>query len=86
MFVRYNQDVNPPKVDFAFKDVQSAKEEKEQKINQALGYQNDIIPKARVKRNNKLEYLKHIVKKELLEHKEVSRFLSVLKEYGKQKM
>lgn len=42
------QDVTPPpEVDAAFKDVQSAKEEKERKINEALGYRNEVIPKAR---------------------------------------
>jgi len=42
------QDVTPPEqVVAAFKDVQSAKEEKEKKVNVALGYQNEIIPKAR---------------------------------------
>jgi membrane protease subunit HflK len=37
----------PAQVDAAFKDVASAKEDRERLINEALGYQNDIIPKAR---------------------------------------
>ena len=37
----------PAQVDAAFKDVASAKEDKERLINEALGYQNDVIPKAR---------------------------------------
>ena len=42
------QDVSPPKqVRAAFKDVASAKEDKNRMINQAEGYRNDIIPKAR---------------------------------------
>ncbi len=42
------QSVSPPKqVEFAFKDVASAKEDKNRKINEAQGYYNDIIPKAR---------------------------------------
>ncbi|MCX6021370.1 MAG: protease modulator HflK, partial [Chloroflexi bacterium] len=42
------QDVQPPEqVQAAFKDVVSAKEDKEQLINQAKGYEQDIIPKAR---------------------------------------
>lgn len=42
------QDVNPPtEVLAAFKDVASAKEDKSKFINQAEGYRNDIIPKAR---------------------------------------
>jgi len=42
------QDVTPPRqVGAAFKDVQSAKEEKEKKVNVAMGYRNEIIPQAR---------------------------------------
>ena len=42
------QDVNPPKeVSDSFKDVASAKEDKSKFINQAQGYKNDLIPKAR---------------------------------------
>ncbi len=41
------QDVRPPDpVSEAFKDVASAREDKEKLINQAQSYQNDIIPKA----------------------------------------
>mgnify|MGYP003309809962 CR=1 FL=1 len=42
------QDVSPPEqVIAAFKDVASAKEDKNRMVNQAEGYRNDIIPKAR---------------------------------------
>ncbi|MCI0527189.1 MAG: protease modulator HflK, partial [Nitrospira sp.] len=42
------QDVDPPdQVAGAFKDVASAKEDKEKLINQAHSYRNDIIPKAK---------------------------------------
>jgi len=42
------QSVSPPKeVEFAFKDVASAKEDKNRKINEAQGYYNNVIPKAR---------------------------------------
>ena len=42
------QSVSPPReVAASFKDVASAKEDKNRKINQAEGYRNDIIPKAR---------------------------------------
>ena len=42
------QDVSPPKeVIGAFKDVASAKEDKNRMVNQAEGYRNDVIPKAR---------------------------------------
>jgi membrane protease subunit HflK len=79
------QDVNPPQeVDFAFKDVQSAKEEKEQLINQALGYQNDLIPKARGEAVTMIReaegYREERVKRA---EGDASRFLSVLAEYRK---
>ena len=42
------QDVSPPKpVIAAFKDVASAKEDKNRMINEAEGYRNNVIPKAR---------------------------------------
>lgn len=42
------QDVHPPQdVSDAFKDVASAREDRSRLINQATGYRNDIIPKAR---------------------------------------
>lgn len=42
------QSVSPPKqVEFAFKDVASAKEDKNRKINEAQGYRNNVIPRAR---------------------------------------
>lgn len=42
------QEVNPPKeVAEAFRDVASAKEEREEKINKAQGYWNSVVPEAR---------------------------------------
>ena len=42
------QDVQPPdEVSDAFKDVISAEQDKERMINQARGYANDVVPKAR---------------------------------------
>src|SRR5215831_18322743 len=42
------QDVDPPEaVAAAFKDVTNAKEDREKLINQAIGYRNDILPKAK---------------------------------------
>jgi len=42
------QSVGPPEqVDAAFKDVASAKEDRERLVNEAHGYQNEVIPKAR---------------------------------------
>ncbi len=81
------QDVNPPQeVDFAFKDVQSAREQKEQLINKALGYQNDIIPKARGEAEQMLREAE-AYREERTKRAEgdASRFLSVLAEYRKAK-
>jgi membrane protease subunit HflK len=42
------QDVDPPdQVSDAFKDVISAQQDKERMINEASGYANDVVPKAR---------------------------------------
>lgn len=42
------QDVDPPdQVSDAFKDVISAEQDRERMINEALGYANDVVPKAR---------------------------------------
>jgi membrane protease subunit HflK len=42
------QDVDPPnQVSDAFKDVISAQQDKERLINEARGYANDVVPKAR---------------------------------------
>jgi membrane protease subunit HflK len=81
------QDVNPPReVDHAFKDVQSAKEEKEQLINEAKGYQNDIIPKARGEGQQMIRGAE-AYKAERISKAEgdAGKFRSVLNEYKKAK-
>ncbi len=79
------QDVNPPKeVQAAFKDVASAKEDKSKYINQAQGYKNDVIPKARgeaVKMIKEAEgYKIERIKKA---EGDVAKFNSILTEYKK---
>jgi len=79
------QDVNPPKeVQDAFKDVASAKEDKSKYINQAQGYKNDIIPKARgeaVKMTKEAEgYKIERIKKA---EGDIAKFNSILTEYKK---
>tara|TARA_B100000315_G_scaffold108015_1_gene99130 strand:+ start:10038 stop:10502 length:465 start_codon:yes stop_codon:yes gene_type:complete len=81
------QDVNPPReVDHAFKDVQSAKEEKEQLINEALGYKNDLIPKARGEGQQMIRGAE-AYKAERISKAEgdADKFRSVLNEYKKAK-
>jgi membrane protease subunit HflK len=78
------QDVHPPvEVINAFKDVASAKEDKERYINEAQGYRNDVIPKAKGEAakivNEALAYEQVVVNKAL---GETQRFSQVLKEYN----
>ncbi|MFB0524981.1 MAG: FtsH protease activity modulator HflK [Phycisphaerae bacterium] len=79
------QTIQPPKeVAAAFSDVVSAKEDKEKLIQEAKGYQEDIIPKARGERDRIIleaeayreERMKHA-------HGDAEKFLAVLKEYQK---
>ena len=79
------QDVNPPnEVQNAFKDVASAKEDKSKYINQAQGYKNDLIPKARgeaVKMIREAEAYK--IEKIKKAEGEIAKFNSILVEYEK---
>jgi len=81
------QTVSAPKqVEDAFKDVVRAKEDRERLINEAKGYQEDILPKAR----GKAEQIKREAdgyKAERVEraHGDANRFLRVLAEYSKAK-
>ncbi len=79
------KDVSPPAaVDSAFKDVQSAKEDKDRLINEAKGYRNSIIPEARGKAAQIVAgaqaYREEVINKA---QGDASRFLSQFKEYRK---
>jgi membrane protease subunit HflK len=79
--------VDPPEqVIDAFRDVQTAKADKEKEINQAQAFANDIIPRARGTASQMREeaeaYSKEVV---ALAQGEASRFLSVYNEYIKSK-
>ncbi len=74
----------PDAVKDAFHDVVRAREEREQKINKALGYREDRIPRARgqaqkVVRNAEAYKQERVLRSE----GEVSRYLAVLTEYRK---
>jgi membrane protease subunit HflK len=77
------KDVNPPDaVAAAFKDVQSAKEDREKLINQAQGYRNDIIPKAKGEAAQVVNQAKGYAQARLARAEgEATRFLKTLKEY-----
>ncbi len=74
----------PDAVRDAFHDVVRAREDKEKLINQAKGYQADILPKARGEAQKILREAEgYREKRVLLAQGEASRFLSVLAEYEK---
>ena len=79
------QDVHPPEqVLDAFKDVASALEDKNRFINQAQGYQNDIIPKTRGRGEEIIRQSESFNRERILRAEgDVNRFLAVLEEYRK---
>ena len=81
------QDVSPPKqVIAAFKDVASAKEDKNRLINQAEGYRNDVIPKARGEAEAMIRGAEGFRESRVKRSEgDVAKFNTVLKEYRKAK-
>jgi len=77
------QDVNPPnEVAAAFKDVASAKEDKEKLINESHGYRNDIIPKAKGEAAQMVNEAQAYAEARMQRAEgEADRFLKTLKEY-----
>lgn len=81
------QEVNPPQeVAQAFRDVASAKEEREEKINKAQGYSNAVVPEARGKAQKAVSdgegYSEEVVN---LARGDAERFLAMFREYQKAK-
>ena len=81
------QDVSPPKqVIAAFKDVASAKEDKNRLSNQAEGYRNDVIPKARGEAEAMIRGAEGFKESRIKRAEgDVAKFNTVLKEYRKAK-
>ena len=81
------QDVSPPKeVIGAFKDVASAKEDKNRMINQAEGYRNDIIPKARGEAEAMIRDAEGFRASRIKRSEgDAAKFTTILKEYRKAK-
>jgi len=77
------QDVHPPQqVIAAFKDVASALEDKNKYINQAEGYQNDLIPRTRGQAEQLIRQAESYREQRILRAQgETKRFLKVLAEY-----
>ncbi len=81
------QDVSPPKqVIDAFKDVASAKEDKNRMINEAEGYRNDVIPKARGEAQAMIREAEGFRESRIKRAEgDVAKFKAILKEYSKSK-
>lgn len=81
------QDVSPPKeVIGAFKDVASAKEDKNRMINQAEGYRNDVIPKARGEAESMIRDAEGFKESRIKRSEgDAQKFSTILKEYRKAK-
>lgn len=77
------QDVEPPQeVSDAFKDVASAREDKNRYINEAEAYQNEIIPKARGEAETMLQQAEAYQQEKVARALgETNRFEAVLKSY-----
>jgi modulator of FtsH protease HflK len=77
------QDVHPPEqVIAAFKDVASALEDKNKFINQAQGYQNDILPRTRGHAQEVLRQAESYSQERILRSEgDSQRFLKLLGEY-----
>ena len=81
------QDVSPPKeVIGAFKDVASAKEDKNRMVNQAEGYRNDVIPKARGEAEAMIRDAEGFRDSRVKRAEgDAAKFTTILKEYNKAK-
>jgi len=77
------QDVEPPKeVVDAFKDVASAREDKNRYINEAEAYQNEVIPRARAEAETMLQQAEGYQQEKVARALgETNRFEAVLKSY-----
>ena len=81
------QDVQPPRAVMAsFKDVASAREDKNKIINQADGYHNDIIPKAKGQAQKMINEAQAYAKSKISRAEgEARRFEKILEQYSKAK-
>jgi membrane protease subunit HflK len=81
------QDVSPPKeVIGAFKDVASAKEDKNRMVNQAEGYRNDVIPKSRGEAEAMIRAAEGFKESRVKRAEgDAAKFTTILKEYKKAK-
>ncbi|MBF0340399.1 MAG: FtsH protease activity modulator HflK [Magnetococcales bacterium] len=74
----------PPEVVHAFKDVASAREDRERAVNEAQGYANDILPKAKGEAAKLIQEAEgYRTAKVTRAQGDIHRFLAILKEYDK---
>lgn len=81
------QDVDPPdQVSDAFKDVISAQQDKERMINEAVGYANDVVPKARGQAAQLINEAQAYAQVKVQDATgQAQRFLALQEEYAKAK-
>jgi membrane protease subunit HflK len=79
------QDADPPQeVDAAFKDVASAKEDREKMINEAQGYRNDLIPRTRGEAEKAIREAEAFRAERITRSEgDSAKFVEVLREYQK---
>ncbi|MBF0435051.1 MAG: FtsH protease activity modulator HflK [Magnetococcales bacterium] len=82
--VQLQQVAPPQEVIHAFKDVASAREDRERSINEAQGYKNDIIPRAKGQAAQVIQQAEGYKATKIARAQgEVNRFLALLEEYTK---
>lgn len=81
----YFQDINPPsEVSYAFRDVASAREDKNRIVHEAQGYRNEALPKARGRVEEILQQAEGYRAERISRAQgEAERFLALLREYEK---
>ena len=84
--VQLQQVAPPQEVVHAFKDVASAREDRERAVNEAEGYANDILPKAKGEAEKQIQEAEaYKTAKVTRAQGDVHRFLALLDEYKKAK-
>jgi len=80
------QDISPPsEVGYAFRDVASAREDKNRIIHEAQGYRNEALPRARGAANDILRQAEGYQAERIARAEgDASRFLALVAEYEKQ--
>ncbi|GAB2699309.1 FtsH protease activity modulator HflK [Paenibacillus thermoaerophilus] len=82
------QDIEPPEGDVqaAFREVTNAREGKNTKINEAMQYENDILPKARGDAQSMIEQAEGMKRSRVLNAQgDVAKFNAIYEEYAKNK-